>query len=69
MSALPDPISAHVELLFSDMNGVPRGKVIDGATLKPGYRPHMGLSVFFRLSPASMQIFLIDSTRKTKTCC
>ena len=33
MSALPDPISAHVELLFSDMNGVPRGKVIDGATL------------------------------------
>ena len=48
MSALPDPISAHVELLFSDMNGVPRGKVIDGATLKPGYRPHMGLSVLFQ---------------------
>ena len=48
MSALPDPISAHVELLFSDMNGVPRGKVIDGSSLKPGYRPHMGFSLLFQ---------------------
>jgi glutamine synthetase len=48
MSALPNPISAHVELLFSDMNGVPRGKVIDGSSLKPGYRPHMGFSLLFQ---------------------
>jgi len=48
MSALPDPLSNHVELLFSDMNGVPRGKVVDKRSLKPGYRPHMGLSVLFQ---------------------
>ena len=48
MTALPEPLSAHVELLFSDMNGVPRGKVIDGSSLKPGFRPHMGLSVLLQ---------------------
>ena len=48
MTALPEPLSAHVELLFSDMNGVPRGKVIDSSSLKPGFRPHMGLSVLLQ---------------------
>ena len=48
MSAMPDPLSTHVELLFSDMNGVPRGKVINRKSLKPGYNPHMSLAVLFQ---------------------
>jgi glutamine synthetase len=48
MSAMPSPLSTHVELLFSDMNGVPRGKVINRKSLKPGYNPHMSLSVLFQ---------------------
>lgn len=37
-----------LELLVGDLNGVPRGKTVDGASFAPGDSAHLAASVFFQ---------------------
>jgi glutamine synthetase len=48
MANPPKTIARHVELLVTDMNGVPRGKVVEGDSLQGNSRPHMALANFFQ---------------------
>lgn len=44
----PEQIPDELELLISDMNGVPRGKSIAGTSWKDSYEPHMAEAIFFQ---------------------
>jgi glutamine synthetase len=48
MTQRPDKLAANVELLVADLNGIPRGKIVEGTSLRPGYLPHLAASNFFQ---------------------
>lgn len=48
MAQRPKKLAANVELLVADLNGIPRGKIVEGDALKPGYLPHLAASNFFQ---------------------
>lgn len=44
----PQKIAQQVELIFSDINGVPRGKIVDASALNSTALPHFAAAVFFQ---------------------
>ncbi len=46
--ATPSELPERLELILPDLNGIPRGKVIDGADFDPENPPHMPGAIFFQ---------------------
>ncbi len=44
----PDELSAFLELLIADMNGIPRGKTIEAGSYDTNELPHLAAGIFFQ---------------------